>query len=201
MMQIGEYVMECFKCGKTIDNNSTYCNYCGSKQEITIEKTEDEMIKKIQNLISITGSIFNSSGVEQCKQWIKEFSFEILYDSISTSIAQYLVESESGGYTEDSVNEVFNKIGGIAKNKHTEMTRPYVSDVRRITNYLKKVFYINYYELNDLSADLNNLLYYFYTTNQYDNKVEDILSMIRGSKTKTDFFDKIEALKSMYNIE
>ena len=81
------------------------------------------------------------------------------------------------------------------------MTRPYVSDVRRITNYLKKVFYINYYELNDLSADLNNLLYYFYTTNQYDNKVEDILSMIRGSKKKTDFFDKIEALKSMYNIE
>ena len=40
--------MECFKCGKTIDNNSTYCNYCGSKQEITIEKTEDEMIKKFK---------------------------------------------------------------------------------------------------------------------------------------------------------
>lgn len=193
--------MECLKCGKSIDDNSVYCNHCGSKQEITVEKNEDEMIEKIQKLISITGSVFSSSGVERCKQWIKEFGFEILYDSVSTSIAQYLVKSESGEYTEESVNEVFNKIGGIAKNKHTEITRPYVSDVRRITNYAKKVFYINYYEMNDLSADLSNLLYYFYTSNQYDNKVKDILSMVRGSKNKTEFFDKLDNLKANYNSE
>lgn len=193
--------MECFKCGKNIDDDSLYCNYCGTKQEFTIGLTTDEMIEKIQELISITGSVFNDSGIIQCKQWIKEFGFEILYDSISVSISQYLIKDENGKYAKDSVNEVFNKIGGIAKNKHTEITKPYVSDVRRITNYLKKVFYINYYEMNDLTADLNNLLYYFYTSNQYDNKVEYILSLIRGSKEKNEFFDKIERLKSMYDIE
>ena len=65
----------------------------------------------------------------------------------------------------------------------------------------KKVFYINCYELNDLSADLNNILYYFFTSNQYDGKVEDILALVRGSKDKNEFFDKIETLKEVYNID
>ncbi|MBQ8042711.1 MAG: hypothetical protein IJ272_00990, partial [Clostridia bacterium] len=45
------------------------------------------------------------------------------------------IKGNDGKYTEESVNEVFSKIGGIAKNKHTAITKPYISDVRRITNY------------------------------------------------------------------
>ena len=193
--------MECVACKKEIDNGSVFCNFCGTKQIVTpTELSLDQMLEKIQELIAITGYSFSETGILNCKKWIREFGFEILCESIETALSQYLVKDNDGKYTEASVNEVFSKIGGIAKNKHTAITKPYISDVRRITNYTKKVFYINNYELNDLSADLNNILYYFFTSNQYDGKVEDILALVRGSKDKSEFFDKIESLKEVYNI-
>lgn len=194
--------MECVACKKDIAEGSMFCNYCGSKQMVTpVEMTLDEMIAKAQDLVSITGYSFSDTGILDCKKWIREFGFEILCESIETALSQYLVKGNDGKYTEASVNEVFSKIGGIAKNKHTAITKPYISDVRRITNYAKKAFYINYYELNDLSADLNNILYYFFTSNQYDGKVDYILALIRGSKDKYEFFEKIETLKTDCGIE
>lgn len=94
----------------------------------------------------------------------------------------------------------FSKIGGIAKNKYTARTKPYISDVRRITNYAKKAFYINYYEMEELTVELNNLLYYFFNSKQYEGKVEDILALVRGSKDKHEFFGKIEMLKKTHNL-
>lgn len=193
--------MECIVCKKEIAYGSMFCNFCGSKQTVTsVEMTLDEMVDKVQNLVSITGYSFSETGVLDCKKWIREFGFEILCESIETSLSQYLVLGKDGKYTETSINEAFSKIGGIAKNKHTAITKPYISDVRRITNYAKKAFYINYYELNDLSADLNNILYYYFTANQYDGKVDDILALVRGSKDKYEFFEKTEALKNDCNI-
>ncbi|MBR6506709.1 MAG: hypothetical protein IKT37_03810 [Clostridia bacterium] len=194
--------MECIACKKDIADGSVFCNFCGSKQTVTSYKmTLDEMLEKIQDLISITGYSFSETGILNCKKWIREFGFDILYESIEDALSQYLVKDDDGKYTEESVDEVFSKIGGIARNKHNAITKPYISDVRRITNYAKKAFYINYYELNDLSADLNNILYYFFTTNQYDGKVDDILALVRGSKDKYEFFEKIEALKTDCGIE
>lgn len=194
--------MECLHCKKTIADGSMFCNFCGAKQEVTQELSIDEMIEKIQDkLFSITGFCFSEQGVLKCKRWIKDFGFDIVYDSVETAMAQYLIKDRNGNYTENSINEVFSKIGGIAKNKHTALTKPYISDVRRITNYAKKAFYINYYEMEDLTADLNNLLYYFFNSKQYDGKVEDILALVRGSKDKNEFFDKIESLKETYNID
>ncbi len=194
--------MICVACKKEIADGSVFCNFCGSKQ--TAKATEpslDEMLEKAQDLISITGYSFSETGILNCKKWIREFGFEILCESIETALSQYLVKGNDGKYTEASVDEVFSKIGGIAKNKHNAITKPYISDVRRITNYAKKSFYINYYELNDLSADLNNILYYFFTSNQYYGKVDDILALVRGSKDKYEFFEKIEALKTDCGIE
>lgn len=194
--------MECVACKKDIADGSMFCNFCGSKQ--TANATElslDEMLEKVQDLISITGYSFSETGILNCKKWIREFGFEILCESIETALTQYLVKGNDGKYTEASVDEVFSKIGGIAKNKHNAITKPYISDVRRITNYAKKAFYINYYELNDLSADLNNILYYFFTSNQYDGKVDYILALVRGSKDKYEFFEKIETLKTECGIE
>lgn len=193
--------MICIACKKEIVDGSVFCNFCGSKQIAKAsELSLDEMFEKVQDLVSITGYSFSETGILNCKKWIREFGFEILCESIETALSQYLVKGNDGKYTEASVNEVFSKIGGIAKNKHNAITKPYISDVRRITNYAKKAFYINYYELNDLSADLNNILYYFFTANQYDGKVDDILALIRGSKDKYEFFEKIQALKSEYSI-
>lgn len=193
--------MECVACKKDIADGSMFCNFCGSKQTVTsAELSLNQMLDKVQDLISITGYSFSETGLLDCKKWIREFGFEILCESIETALSQYLVKDDDGKYTEASVNEVFSKIGGIAKNKHTAITKPYISDVRRITNYAKKAFYINYYELNDLSADLSNILYYFFSTNQYDGKVDDILALVRGSKDKYEFFEKIETLKSEHSI-
>lgn len=194
--------MECVVCKKEIADGSLFCNYCGSKQTIPpVEITLEEMIDKVQDLISITGYSFSETGILDCKKWIREFGFEILCESIEAALSQYLIRGNDGKYTEASVNEVFSKIGGIAKNKHTAITKPYISDVRRITNYAKKAFYINHYELNDLSADLNNILYYFFTSNQYDGKVDYILALVRGSKDKYEFLEKIETLKEDCGIE
>ena len=194
--------MECAVCKKDISDDSMFCNFCGSKQPtMPVELSIDEMIAEVQDLISMTGYSFSETGVLNCKKWIREFGFDILCESIEAALSQYLVKGSDGKYTEESVNEVFAKIGGIAKNKHTAITKPYISDVRRITNYAKKAFYINYYELNDLSADLNNILYYFFTANQYDGKVDDILALVRGSKDKYEFFEKIETLKNDCGIE
>ena len=194
--------MECLHCKKTIADSSMFCNFCGTKQVAAQELNIDEMAEQIQNkLRSITGYGFNEAGFLRCKKWIKDFGFDIVLDSVETAMAQYLIEDNDGSYTEKSIDEVFSKIGGIAKNKHTALTKPYISDVKRITNYAKKAFYINYYEMEDLTTDLNNLLYYFFNSKQYDGKVEDILALVRGSKDKQEFFDKIEALKETYNID
>lgn len=194
--------MECLHCKKTIADGSMFCNFCGTKQVAAQELNIDEMAEQIQNkLRTITGYGFNEAGFLRCKKWIKDFGFDIVLDSVETAMAQYLIEDNDGNYTEKSIDEVFSKIGGIAKNKHTALTKPYISDVKRITNYAKKAFYINYYEMEDLTTDLNNLLYYFFNSKQYDGKVEDILALVRGSKDKQEFFDKIEALKKTYNID
>ena len=194
--------MECLNCKKAIADGSMFCNFCGAKQ-VSAQKTSiDETAEQIQDKLRlVTGYGFNEAGFLKCKRWIRDFGFDIVYDSVETALAQYLIEDKDGNYTEKSIDEVFSKIGGIAKNKHTALTKPYISDVRRITNYAKKAFYINYYELEDLTADLNNLLYYFFNTKQYDGKVEDILALVRGSKDKNEFFDKIESLKEIYNID
>ena len=194
--------MECLHCKKTIADGSMFCNFCGTKQVAAQELNIDEMAEQIQNkLRTITGYVFNEAGFLRCKKWIKDFGFDIVLDSVETAMAQYLIEDNDGNYTEKSIDEVFSKIGGIAKNKHTALTMPYISDVRRITNYAKKAFYINYYEMEDLTTDLNNLLYYFFNTKQYDGKVEDILALVRGSKDKYEFFDKIELLKETHGID
>ena len=193
--------MKCVCCKKNIPDGSLFCNFCGSKQEVSQESIED-MVQKIQDkLSSVTGFCYSKTGVLRCKKWIKEFGFEIVYDSVETALSQYLIEDKNGNYTEDSVDEAFSKIGGIAKNKHIACTKPYISDVRRITNYAKKAFYINYYEMEDLTVELNNLLYYFFNSKQYEGKVEDILAMIRGSKDKHEFFGKIEMLKETHNLD
>lgn len=192
--------MKCQKCNKDLVDGSVFCNFCGAKQEKDAELTMKQMIANIQELVSITGFSYNEAGELTCEQWIKEFGYEIVCDSVKTALSQYLIKDNNGGYTKDSVDEVFSKIGGIIKNKHTAISKPYITDVRRITNYAGKAFRFNYYELQDLSTDLNNILYYFFTSDQYGGKVEDILAMVRGSHDKYEFLEKIEELKNSFNI-
>lgn len=70
--------MECVACKKDFVDGSMFCNFCGSKQTVTsVEMSLDEMIDKIQDLISITGYSFSETGILDCKKWIREFGFEM----------------------------------------------------------------------------------------------------------------------------
>ena len=194
--------MKCIYCKKTIADESKFCNFCGYRQEVEQEMNIEEMVESVQDkLRSITGHCFGKTGILQCKNWINDFGFKIVSESVEVALSQYLIEDEDGNYTKDSIIKAFGMIGGIANNKYNYLTKPYISDVQRILNYVKKAFRINYYELEDLTADLNNLLYYFFSTKQYDGKVEDILALVRGSKDKYGFFDKIELLKEKYKLD
>ena len=44
----------CNKCGKEIDENSAFCNFCGAKQTIKTNLTNDEQIAIIEESLSIT---------------------------------------------------------------------------------------------------------------------------------------------------
>ena len=188
--------MKCLRCNKEIPNDSIYCNYCGIKQESLLkEQNIAAMVDEIEAILSVTHSCFSEIGRALCEQQIKEFGFDIVLESAKISLAQYLRYDDKGQPTDDSVSKVFKMIGGIAKNKYDSIHKPYLSDVKRIMNYAKKAFYLNWYNERDLNADLNNILYEYFIANQYDRIVEDILTMIRGSRDKEEFFDKLNELK------
>lgn len=100
--------MQCLSCKKVIADGSLFCNFCGSKQETDLELSTKEMVQKIQEeLRSITGFCFSETGVIRCKKWIKEFGFDIVFDSVETALSQYLIKDKNGNYTQDSIDEVF----------------------------------------------------------------------------------------------
>ncbi len=56
--------MECVVCKKDIADGSMFCNFCGSKQTVqSVEMSLDEMLDKVQDLISITGYSFSETGI------------------------------------------------------------------------------------------------------------------------------------------
>lgn len=92
--------MECVVCKKDIADGSMFCNFCGSKQTVqSVEMSLDEMLDKVQDLISITGYSFSETGILDCKKRIREFGFDILCESIETALSQYLVKGDDGKYT------------------------------------------------------------------------------------------------------
>lgn len=193
--------MNCLNCDKEIPEDSVFCKYCGEKQDDNTILTKTDMLSNIKELFTITGFQINETGEIKFEQWIDEFGYDIVLDSVKTAFTQYLIKDDSGNYTCESVSEAFSKIGGIAYNKHNNISKPYISDVYRIIGYVKKSFCLNHYEVDELFVDLNNLLYYLFNSKQYEGKVEDILALVRGSRNKYDFFDKIAELKDFFCVQ
>lgn len=193
--------MNCLNCDKKIPKDSAFCKFCGANQNGENKLTKTEMLSNITELFSITGFQINDAGQLKCEKWIDEFGYDIVLDSVKTALTKYLIKDDNGGYTLESVSEAFSKIGGIAYNKHNNISKPYITDVYRIIGYVKKSFYLNHYELDELSVDLNNLLYYLFNSKQYEGKVEDILALVRGSRNKYEFLDKIAELKDFFGVQ
>ena len=65
----------CNKCGKEIDENSAFCNFCGAKQTIKTNLTNDEQIAIIEESLSITKSRFSDKGRILCESWLNDLDW------------------------------------------------------------------------------------------------------------------------------
>lgn len=156
---------------------------------------EEDLVSDIERLLSVTGHSFSPTGKIACANWIREFGYEIVVESVKIAISQYLVPNDKESFTKESIHMVFNKIGGICKNKYNEKTKPYIAGTKRIINYCKKKFNVSYYKEQDLNSILGTLLYKYYKCGTYDEKMEDLLQFARTSRTLNDFIDIISDME------
>lgn len=172
-----------------------------SPQKIKSSQIHDvDLVEQIQKLLAITGYSFNEKGKMDCAVWIKEYGFDIVEESVQIALSQYLKYDSTGNLTEESINKVFNNIGGICYNKHMEKVKPYIAGTRRIVNYCNKRFRVNWYEERDLNSIIGKLLYYFYTKGMYEDKFEMLLQYAYTSPDIDSYLDTITELKENLNL-
>ena len=152
--------MFCNNCGKEIDSNSLFCNFCGAKQPVSAPiQTKDEQIAIIEEKLSITKSKFSDKGRILCAKWLDEFGLDLILESVSIAITQYLRFDNEGEPEPNSVTMVFDKIGGICRNKKIATEKPYEAYTRKIMNYANKKWYICYRDCVELEANITKLFY------------------------------------------
>lgn len=171
-----------------------------SSKKIRAVTNEEDLVAQIEKLLAVTGYSFNAKGKMDCATWIKDFGYELVVDSVKTALSQYLEKDDSGNYSEDSVNRVFQKIGGICYNKYEEKTKPYVSGTKKIINYCKKKFRMIWYDEQELNSIVGMLLYHFYTIGVYDEKLEMLMQYARTSRDIEDYMNRIAELKKQLKL-
>lgn len=172
-----------------------------SPKKIKVAQIDDEdLVKHIEKLLAVTGYSFNAKGKMECATWIKDFGFELVVDSVKIALSQYLRQDNAGNYTEESINKVFKNLGGICYNKFEEKTKPYIAGTKRIINYCKKRFRVNWYKEQDLNSIIGMLLYHFYTVGVYDEKLEMLMQYARTSQDIDGYLDTITEMKERLNL-
>lgn len=162
--------------------------------------SDEDLVEQIEKLLAITGYSFNAKGKIECATWIKDFGFELVVDSVKIALSQYLKQDDTGNYTEESINKVFKNIGGICYNKYEEKTKPYIAGTKKIINYCKRKFRVNWYREQDLNSIIGALLYYYYTIGEYDEKLEMLMQYARTSQELDDYLDIIGEIKQRLNL-
>lgn len=160
----------------------------------------DDLVKAIEEIMSVTGHCFNARGKIACAERIRQFGFDIVAESARIALSQYLVLGDDGKFTDSSINEAFAKLGGICKNKYEEQTKPYIAGTRKIINYCKKKFWVNRYALEELNSIVGFLLYHFYKKGNYDEKLEDLLQYARISSDLDSYMDFLTELKNKEQV-
>lgn len=191
----------CISCGKEIDTNSLFCNYCGEKQIVSTPiYTKDEQIAIIEEKLSITKSKFSDKGRIFCSKWLDEFGLDLVLESVSIAITQYLRFDDDGEPEPNSVTMVFDKISGICRNKKIATEKPYEAYTRKIMNYANKKWYISYRDCVELEANITKLLYYYYKIGDFENKSEDLFVLLKSTPERYDFIDKISQIVQELNL-
>lgn len=191
----------CISCGKEIDANSLFCNFCGAKQIVSAPiQTKDEQIAIIEEKLSITKSKFSDKGRILCSKWLDEFGLDLILESVSIAITQYLRFDNDGEPEPNSVTTVFNKIGGICRNKKIAAEKPYEAYTKKLMNYADKKWHIYYRDSVELEANITKLLYYYYKIGDFENKSEDLFVLLKSTPERYDFIDKISQIVQELNL-
>ncbi len=191
----------CNKCGKEIAVNSSFCNFCGAKQtSLNSNLTIDEQIAIVEESLSVTKSRFNDKGRIMCESWLNEFGIDLVLESVTTALKQYLRFDNNGEPENNSVTTVFNKIGGICRNKKVATEKPYEAYTKKLMNYANKKWYIYYRDSVELEANITKLLYYYHKIGDFENKSEDLFVLLKSTPERYDFIEKISLLVQDLNL-
>ena len=142
-----------------------------------LETFDDEQVKEIEKLLSVTGHSFSEHGKKERKKFIKKFGFEEVYESTKISIAQYFKEDDN-----ESIAKTFNYIGKICQVRKIQKKNPLIANY----NYLKAVLRnrFNYLNENQLRIFCKD----FKTGKEYD----DLIEYAKISRNWTEFKQTIE---------
>lgn len=123
-----------------------------------LEKFEDEQVDRIEELLyDNIGGFFTEYGRQKCKNNIKKYGFDEVYESTKISINQYYNEGDKS-----SSETVANYIGRICATRKKQKENPKNIKI----NYLIKIAKNRLCYVNDIK--LKSILNKNYTEEDYD---------------------------------
>lgn len=146
-----------------------------------LEKLDDEMCDKIDQVLCCTGSSFSLNGRIKLKNYIQKYGFEEVYESAKISLMQYFVEGQT-----ETIDKTFNMVYRICDNRRKQAEIPYYSKFNYIKAIVKnkigdgKRNYI-------LFTDIENILKEI----QDDEEMEQFINGFKTCKTFTEFQNHI----------
>ena len=96
----------------------------------------ENLIQYIEN--KIQGYKINAHGKLVIENLYKKYNFDLLIECVDISAEYYLIFDENDFPTKESVENFFDKIGGIAYNKSLS---PVEQKINHVMNYGRKIFY------------------------------------------------------------
>jgi len=182
--------MNCWSCSAEIPQDSAFCLKCGAKQNAV---NLEEQIDLIEEKLSITNYSFSPKGRIDCQQWINEFGFDEVYESIEIALKQYLQFDEDGKPSKHSVNVVFNKISGICANRKISREKPYMADTLRMLGYANKKYRLSESQEKDYKEHISRVLYLLFAKNDnYSDSYESFFWKMKASEDKWEFLDEMK---------
>ena len=123
---------------------------------------ENEQVEKIEDLIyNATNYTFTEYGKQQCKNNIKRYGFDEVYESTLISIEQYYDENDK-----ESAQKVINYIGRICAVRKKQKENPNVGKINYLIAIAQNRLY--YVDKNKLKTFLNK----YFREQDYDNLKE-----------------------------
>lgn len=142
-----------------------------------LEKFDDEEVNKIEELLEITENSFSNYGRQRCKEAIKKYGFEEVYESAKISLNQYYNPNDN-----ESADKVFSYIWRICAVRAAQKKEPNIYEI----NYLIKI------AKNNLRYVNSNVLKALLKQNFNKEDFEDLKILFIGAKNWTELINSLE---------